>query len=168
MKIALVALMLAAVVAAPAQAFDQRAADAHAADRAQIQQLVDRFKMAIIKRDGADMKAMFLPGSSWLQGLDRTSLATVRKKKPDAPQFGPGNYEKFASFVGTSPTPIEETFDNIRIETDGAIGMVWFDYTFLDNGKPTNHGNETWQVVHTDDGWKISAMLYSVILDDKH
>lgn len=165
MKIALPVFFAAVALTGPLHAGE--AANAHAADRAQIQQLVDRFKTAIIAHDGTAMNAMFLPGGSWHQGLDKASLAKVREREPGARQFMPGGYEKFAKFVGTSPRPIEETFDNIHIETDGTIGIVWFDYTFLDSGKPTNHGSETWQVVHTDEGWKISAMLYSVSLDDK-
>lgn len=165
MKFVLSALLLATSLAAPLHA-ENTATDAHAADRAQIQQLVERFKGAILARDGEAMHAMFLPGGSWLQGMDKKSLARVRAKKPDARQFAPGNYEQFAKFVGTAPKAIEETFDNVRIETDGIIGTVYFDYQFLAEGKLLNHGVETWQLVHTDNGWKISAMLYSVILDD--
>ncbi|ULU23182.1 nuclear transport factor 2 family protein [Dyella terrae] len=112
------------------------------------------------------MRGMFLPGGSWFQGLGETSLAAVRAKKPEAWRFNSGSYEKFAKFVGTSPAAIEETFDNVRIETDGTVGTVCFDYRFIADGKQTNHGMETWQVVRESDGWKISAMLYSVIMDD--
>jgi hypothetical protein len=100
--------------------------------------------------------------------LDKTSLTKVQAKQPKAPQFSPGSYEDFAKFIGTSAKPVEETFDDVRIETDGTVGMVYFNYRFLMDGVVMNHGVETWQLVHTDDGWKISAMLYSAILDDKH
>ena len=144
----------------------EHAVGSHAADSSQIQQLVERFKGAIRAKDGETMHSLFLPGGSWLQGLDKASLAKVRTREPKARQFIPGNYEQFAKFVGSSPKPIEETFDNVRIETDGVVGTVYFDYRFLADGKVTNHGAETWQLVNTDDGWKISAMLFSVVLDD--
>lgn len=157
------ALLVAASLATPLHA-----ADTSSADRAQIQQLIERFKAAIIAKDGQAMRAMFLPGGSWLQGFDKPSLAKVQTKKPGTPQFKPGNYEQFATFVGTAPKSIEETFDNVHIQSDGTVGIVYFDYRFLIEGKSSNHGAETWQLVHTDDGWKISAMLYSVVLDDMH
>lgn len=164
MKFILSALLLVALpLAAPLHA---KNADAHAVDRIQIQQLVERFKGAIVAKDGQAMRGMFLPGGSWLMAMDKAALAKVRLKKPDAPQFAPDNYENFAKFVGNAPKPIEETFDDVHIETDGIVGTVYFDYRFLVEGKSTNHGTETWQLVHTDDGWKISAMLYSVTLDD--
>lgn len=159
------ALLLAVSLVAPLHA-KEAASDAAADNHAQIQQLAERFRQAIIAKDGAALRSMFLPGGSWLQGLDKASLALVRTKQPHAGQFEPGNYQQFATFVAAAPKPIEETFDNVRIDTDGTVGSVYFDYRFLQDGKLLNHGVETWQVVRTDDGWKISAMLYSVILDD--
>ncbi|GLQ95552.1 nuclear transport factor 2 family protein [Dyella acidisoli] len=169
MKPVLPALMLAIMLAVPLHAW-AATSDTHAEDQAQIQQLINRFKSAIVAKDGEAMRSMFMPGGSWLQGLDNGSLATVRTKKPEAKQFAPGSYEQFAHFIETAPKDkaIEETFDNLHIETDGTVGTVYFDYRFLVNGKPTNHGVETWQLAHTEEGWKISTMLYSVILDDIH
>lgn len=168
MKPVLSALMIATALVVSPHAWS--AAGDHAEGQAQIQQLIGHFKSAIIGKDGNAMRGMFLPGGSWLQGLDRASLATVRTKKPDAKQFTPGSYEQFAHFIETAPKDkaIEETFDHVRIDTDGTVGTVYFDYRFLVNGKPTNHGVETWQLVNTPEGWKIGAMLYSVVLDDTH
>jgi hypothetical protein len=167
MKLVLPTLLLGSLLATSLHA-GEATNPAEVDTQTDIQKLVTRFKEAILAKDGESMHALFLPGGSWLQGLDKHSLAKVRAKKPDARQFGAGNYEQFAKFVGSSPKAIEETFDNVRIESDGTVGTVYFDYQFLQEGKPLNHGVETWQIVHTDDGWKISAMLYSVILDDIH
>jgi hypothetical protein len=167
MKPAFLALSLATLFAMPMYA-KADTADAHATDTAQIQQLIEQFKDAIREKNSQAMHDLFQPGGSWLQGLDQTSLAAVRAKKPGVKQFAPDNYEHFAKFIGTAPKPVEEIFDNVRIQTDGTVGTVYFDYRFLDGGKQTNHGVETWQLVHTEQGWKISAMLYSVILDDFH
>ena len=146
---ALALCLIAAVVPAHAK---EAAADAKAASRAQIQQVVDQFKAAIKAHDGEGIRKLFLPGSSWLQGLDEASWGKVKGKKPEARQFMPGDYQKFSQFVAAATKPVEETFDNVRIETDGTIGTVYFDYTFLDAGKLTNHGNETWQLVRTPEG----------------
>ena len=161
MKFPLLAFLLLAVVA-PTHAADV------APSRPQIEQLVEQFKAAIKAHDGEGLGKLFLPGGSWLHTLDDASWAKVKSREPNARQVTPGDYQKFVQFVGKATKPIEETFDNVRIETDGTIGTVYFDYAFLESGKPTNHGAETWQLVRTPDGWKISAMLYSVVLDDRH
>jgi len=138
------------------------------AAKAEINQLVDTFKAAVIAKDGAKLGTLFVAeNSSWFSAMDSASLERTRAKKPDAKRVRaePDAYKGFTTFVGGTTHTIEETFDNVRIDTDGIVGSVYFDYVFLLDGKPTNHGNETWQVVRTDEGWKINAMLYSVILD---
>lgn len=167
MKFLLSVLLLTTVFSVALHANDAPA-DTHAADRAQIQQLIEHFKGAILAKNGSAMHDMFMPGASWLMGFDKASLAKIRIKKPEAKQFVPDNYEQFAKFVGSTTKPIEEVFDNVQIQTDGTVGVVYFDYRFLVEGKITNHGVETWQLIHTNEGWKISAMLYSVTLDDTH
>lgn len=142
------------------------AAEGSAAPREDIAHLVERFRQAILAKDGDALRGMFLPGAPWWQVTDPATLAAIRLKKPTAPAIAPGSYEQFASFVARANQPVEETFDHVRVDTDGIIGTVHFDYRFVMGGKVTNHGTETWQVMHTDEGWKINAMLYSVIVDD--
>jgi hypothetical protein len=57
---------------------------------------------------------------------------------------------------------VEERFHNVRIETNGAVASVYFDFDFLVDGKVTNRGSEAWQMVRDEQGWKIGAMLYSM------
>ncbi len=75
------------------------------------------------------------------------------------------HFKTFCDFVGKTDKRIEEKFSNVRINTNGTVAMVYFNYVFLINGIPSNHGDETWQLVRTEAGWKISSMLYSVTLD---
>jgi hypothetical protein len=143
---------------------------AHASDKAsnEINQLVETFKASIIAKDGKKLESLFLPeNSSWYWAYDQATFDAQRAKKPATARYvhEADSYKTFTQFVGSTKHAVEEKFSNVRIQTDGAVGSVYFDYVFLLDGKPTNHGNETWQVIRTDNGWKISAMLYSVILD---
>ena len=165
MKLALSALVFCISLAMPLHAMD-KSVDAPSSARAELLDLVTRFRHAILVKDSDAMRGMFLSGGSGFRVLNPTSLAALRAKNPEARQFTPWSYEEFAKFLGTSSVKLEETFDNVRMETDGTVGMVWFDYLVIKDGKQTNHGVETWQVVRESDGWKISAMLFSVILDD--
>ena len=155
-------------LAVPLHAMDQpvRAAaapaDTNAAARAELGRLVEAFKHAMLVKDGGAIRGMFLPGGSWFRVLDPAALAAARTKNPEAKQLSPGSYEDLAKFLTTTQAAIEETFEKVHIETDGTVGMVWFDYRFISDGKQDHHGVETWQVVRGSDGWKISAMLYSV------
>jgi hypothetical protein len=129
----------------------------------QIEQLVGQFQEYVIARDGKALAALFLPANnSWLTVLSEETYADVLKKRPDARRTMPSTYQQFVDFVGASKNPIEEKFSNVQIATNGSIASVYFDFDFIDNGRVANRGSESWHLVHTDDGWKISSMIYSI------
>lgn len=141
------------------------AADApkHDADVAAINKVVEQFKAAIIAHDGKTLDSLFLQGhDSWLEVPDNKTFADIKSRHPDAPKWKADSKRKFVDFVQTSTESVEERFYNVRIDTNGAVGSVYFDFDFLSDGKVTNRGSETWQMVRDEDGWKIAAMLYSI------
>lgn len=146
-------LALLAFAATPALAADSPKAD--------IQAVVGQFQAALKTHDAKTLAALFTPECSWVEALGAESLVKVRTKKPDAGPYHTSTPAKFVEFVGSSKQPLEERFHDVRIETDGTVGIVYFDFEFLLEGKVQNRGAETWQMVRTADGWKIAAMLYS-------
>lgn len=132
--------------------------------QADIQKVVDTFQTSLKAHDAKTLGSLFVAdGKGWYTALGEASLNKIRKEHPgkDVPRYKPGSWQEFTDFVGKAKGPIEERFHNVRIQTDGAIGTVYFDFDFLMDGKVQNHGAETWQMLRTDDGWKIVAMLYS-------
>jgi len=159
MRAFLPAVLIAACLAAPVQAAD----NPHTADVAAINKVVDQFKAAIIARDGKTLGSLFLQDhDSWLTVADDKTWAEVKSRHPEARKVFAGSRRQFVEFVQASQKPVEERFYNVRIDTNGAVGSVWFDFDFLEDGKVTNRGSETWQMVRDEDGWKIGAMLYSM------
>lgn len=160
MKKQLLSVVLLAGLAFTAQG---RAAEP---DQAQIEQVIERFKAAIIAHDQKGLEALFVPeGGAWFEVLGEEAFRRIKARKPDLSRVHPDSYRHFAAFVAGAKQPIEEKFENVRIHTDGAIASVYFDYVFLADGKRNNVGSETWQLVHTNDGWRISAMAYSSYTD---
>ena len=156
-------LLLAAAAAAcfctPVHAADS----GPAADVAGIRQVVQQFQAAIIAHDGKTLGSLFLQDhDSWLSVADEQTWAAVKARNPAARKILPDSWKKFAEFVQTAPKPVEERFYNVRIDTNGAVASVWFDFDFLVDGKVTNRGSESWQMVLAEDGWKISSMLFSI------
>ena len=156
-------LLLVAATAAcfsmPAQAADS----GPAADVAGIRQVVEKFQAAIIAHDGKTLGGLFLQDhDSWLSVLDDATYADVKKRHPEARKVMRSTWKEFADDIQKGTKPVEERFYNVRIDTNGAVGSVYFDFDFVSDGKVTNRGSETWQMVRAEDGWKISSMLYSV------
>jgi hypothetical protein len=153
-----------ALLAGPAHA----AADTIASEAAknQIKLVIDAFQSAIIKKDKAALSALFLPANnSWIAVPTEETYRVVQAKHPKARRFMPGSYTGFVDLVAASPERMEEKFSNVKIETDGAVASVYFDFVFLSNGRQQNRGSETWQLINTGSGWKINALVYSINVD---
>lgn len=174
MRVLLSYIVLAACLAGPAHAADRPAADTRtpkvatkvganaAADVAAIHAVVEQFKAAIIARDGKALGKLFLQShNSWLSVASEAEWAKAKARNPQAPKVFPSSWKEFADFVQTADKPVEERFYNVRIDTNGTVASVWFDFDFLIDGKVNNRGSESWQMVRAEDGWKISSMLYS-------
>lgn len=130
--------------------------------KAQVQQVVDRFQTSLKAKDTKALGDLFLPeGKAWITTLGEPSFSKVKAKHPEVTRYKAGSLQEFTDFVGKAKGSVEERFHNVRIETDGSVASVYFDFEFLMDGVVGNHGAETWQLVRTDNGWKIAAMLYS-------
>jgi hypothetical protein len=130
--------------------------------RAQIQRVVEVFRTSIIAEDKSTLGNLFMPtGGSWIKEMDDAMYQQLKAKQPSVAKLKPGTYQDFVDFLGASQQRLEEKFSNVRINTDGAVASVYFDYVFLRDDKETNRGTETWQLVNTGDGWKINAVIYS-------
>jgi hypothetical protein len=133
---------------------------------AQIQEVVESFRTAIIEKDKPRFLALFhgmaIP---WLAVNEAGSLTKMRQRNPAMPKadpIGTPGPEQFIDFVVQAPMPIEEKFSNVRITNDGMIASVFFDYSFHQGDYKSNWGTEAWHLVNTDHGWKINSVIYSV------
>jgi hypothetical protein len=165
MRLFATALALAVTLCLGGLGGPARAAEAlsHDADVAAIRQVVQQFQSAIVAHDGKLLSSLFLQDhDSWLEVFDDASYARVKAKHPDARKVMRSTWKQFADDMQSASRPVEERFYNVRIDTNGTVASVYFDFDFLSDGKLNNRGSETWQLVHAEDGWKIAAMLYSI------
>ncbi|MBO9715935.1 MAG: nuclear transport factor 2 family protein [Pseudoxanthomonas sp.] len=134
-----------------------------------IRRVVEAFRTSIIDHDRAAFMGLFfsgVPGEvTWQFANDDARMARIRKDKPEARKarhLPEVNHVAFIDAIVASRKTSEEVFSNIDIDTDGEIGSVAFDYEFLSDGKQTNWGREMWQLVRTEDGWKIISVIWSI------
>ncbi|MDQ2972567.1 MAG: nuclear transport factor 2 family protein [Pseudomonadota bacterium] len=136
--------------------------------RQEVQHVIDLFQGSVIGKDKAGLSRLFMPThNSWIIVFAEPSYRAIKAAHPDAPRIQPGDYQDFVNFIAGSPKRMEEKFSNVRIASDGAVASVYFDFVFLVDGIANNRGSETWQMVHTDDGWKINALAYTINLDEE-
>jgi hypothetical protein len=151
-------LFLAACCLGPA-----RADSGPEADRAAIAQVVRQFQAALVAHDGKTLGSLFLQDhDSWLSVLDEPTYTEAKQKHPEVRRVRKSSWREFAAMIQDGKEPVEERFHNVRIDTNGAVASVYFDFDFLSGGKVNNRGAESWQMVRAEDGWKISSMLFSI------
>jgi hypothetical protein len=142
----------------------------HAAPREaavrEIEAVVEAFRTSIIEKDKPRFVALFLHDAVTWQSVDSDAFLRHRRaKNPQArkvevdPKYG---MRSFIDGIVSDEARTEETFRNVKIDTDGDIASVQFDYAFLENGRETNYGREAWQLVDTGEGWKIVAVIWSM------
>lgn len=152
---------MAAANASPALADSPSSVD-HTETRAQIQQLAETFRAAIVAKDGKTLCGLFIANSFWAQVYGDRVYADVKAQDPTSPQIVPGNCRQFADYLGAGKERFEEKFSNLRINGDDTVASLYFDYVFLIDNQVSNSGVETWQLIHTREGWKINSLTYSV------
>ncbi len=163
---ALFAVLFATMLSACAAPSHRPSSDG---DRQAIEQVVEAFRVSIIKKDKEQFMKLFYSDSiPWIGVTTDNSLARINAKQSAAgkeaiPKIrGGGNLTSFIEDIVGNPNPVEETFDNVRIDSDGDVAQVWFDYVFVDNGYKANAGKEAWHMVRTANGWKINSVIWSM------
>jgi hypothetical protein len=165
MKAAVCAVFLAAGLGL---ALPQAArAEEPAVSQKQIEGVIETFRTAIIRKDkDAFLKLFLKPDITWTGVLPDKSIEVLyaTRPKPELPRpkksFNSSPAD-FIDFIVNSPVALEETFSNVRIDTDGEVAQVWFDYSFKAGDYKQNWGKESWQMVRVESGWKIAAVVWS-------
>lgn len=137
-------------------------------DRVQIEQVVETFRTAIVNKDEEAFLKLFLKEDvTWTGVLNDASAERMYANRPRPEMKRPtklstGNPRRFIHSIATDKDRIEETVSNLRIDSDSDVAQVWFDYSFVSGGYKENWGRESWQMVHTAEGWKIAGVVWSV------
>lgn len=62
--------------------------------------------------------------------------------------------------IAADPARIDETFANVRIDSDDAVAA--FDFLFLREGSVINAGREYWLMARVEHGWCIAGAVWPV------
>ena len=155
-------LSLSLFAAAPQSAFAENPAES----RQKIEAVIEAFKKAMVDKDRDGFLRLFLREDiTWVGVYTDASVARYRASLKDPKEASPKTSgctpRKFIDNIIRAPEARTETFDNVRIDTDGEMAQVLFDYSFMVGDYRNNWGKESWQLVRTENGWKIAAVIWS-------
>ena len=159
--LALLPMALAAQTPVPSAAQTGTAND-HRTDEAAIEEVMKVYHAAVLAHDGTKLSGLFLADANlWLNVLTDSAYARAQAKSPTAQKIRISSYQDFAKLVSTTPKSFDPEHNNVAIHADGTIAAVYFDFVFNVDGKVTNRGSETWQLVKAADGWRVASIVYS-------
>jgi hypothetical protein len=133
----------------------------------EIERVIETFRTSLINKDkDAFMKLFLKEDITWSGVTTDASIEMLYANRPKPEMTRPKKFftsspRKFIEMVAGDPAPAEETFSNVRIDTDGEVAQVWFDYTFMEGSYRSNWGKESWHLVRTESGWKIASVVWS-------
>lgn len=136
----------------------------------QIEEIVETFRTAIINKDKDSFMKLFLRDNiTWSATFTDASMARSHARarakdpsRPPPPKNFSSNPREFIEDIASDPVHLEETFSNVRIDTDGEVAQVWFDYSFMVGNYKQNWGKEAWHLLRTEGGWKIASVVWSM------
>jgi len=142
------AMIFAAVLAVTATLHAQPAATEHAAVLKTVQAFFDT------------MNARDVEGARHvLQPQGRFHALRMRDGKPDVHAFA---NEEYLADLQASKQTMRERIWNPDVHIHGLIATVAAPYDFWIDGKQSHCGTDVFDLVKTEDGWKIAGGVYTV------
>lgn len=125
-------------------------------DVAALHTLWNNYQQAITKKDTTALLGMYVSGEApVLGGIAPKSYAVISAaNKQPVPRTLPSTAKE--EVTGEVRLPPDQT-ENLDIHSDGEVGSVSWDYK-----AKIGHGRIIWTTVHTNDGWKIASVVYSI------
>jgi hypothetical protein len=131
---------------------------------AQIRDVVESFRVSILNKDKEIFSSLFYSEDiPFVAVFSDEMLKQVRMEKPNYPATV--NFGKFGSPVDrmiSNEQNLEEKISNVKVQTDGYLGSVHFDYTDHVDGNRRAWGTESWSMVKVDKSWKITSVTFTV------
>lgn len=145
----LILLLLGTALRSPAPAVAQ--APAADADEAAVVAAVEAFLDALNAKDGLRLAATLAPGAVFHSAAEnpRTGPITVRTA------------EEFVDFVAQSPNELHERIRDPEVRIRGRIATLWAPYEFWVDGAFSHCGIDAFNLVETEEGWRISSAVYT-------
>lgn len=118
-------------------------------------------------------KAVKTVVNRFFEGMEKHDTAMLRSTCTDDPVFQTymadkegkmmvytENFGDFVSFVGTpSKDKYKEEIEFEDVHVEKSLASAWTPYIFYVNGKISHCGTNSFQLVKTDDGWKIQYII---------
>ena len=139
----------------------------NSSDKIKLNELIVEFEQSIVEKDSTRFMQIFFDDQVPFVGImsEETEMS-IKKDYPDFEGIAVSNCKNFITDICKASKKQVEKFYDIKIDTDGSIGSVSFDYSFISGTKMIQWGNEKWNLVKTNNEWLITDVIYSIHFPD--
>ncbi len=136
-------------------------------EKAEIENVIQLFKESIVKKDSTTFFSLFHENPVIWIGLvkNKSQQKRLEKNPLNKKNYFKDTYENFFKYIMEKGTK-EEKFELIKIVNDDVIASVTFDYSFYEDNKMSNWGNEYWHLIKARGKWKIVSVIYSIEISE--
>ena len=129
-----------------------------------LKKVIEVFKSALIEKDYSKLNSIFYSENvPFIVVFSDEMLAQKRKERPKYPSSI--DFSKFGSSVKkliSAKEHREEKIWNVKININGKLASIHFDYSDHINHKKRSFGKESWSLVKEEENWKIVSVTYTV------
>lgn len=132
-----------------------------------LNKLVKDFEQSILGKDSVKFKELFFDEKVPFVGI--MSKQTENSIKKDYPEFegvSVSNSTKFIAEIVKADKPQIERIVDVKIDTDGSIASISFDYSYYSGERMIQWGHEKWNLVNLTNEWLITDVIYSIHFPD--
>ncbi|MEC4048505.1 nuclear transport factor 2 family protein [Flavobacterium sp. SUN046] len=136
-------------------------------DKDEINKKVKLFMDCIIKKDTVQFYSLFNSEPTVFKGVfkEKSQKDGVRKNPSKFISFISTSYKDFYSSISDNGAN-QEKFNNIKIDEDGYVASLSFDYSFWNMKKKINWGKEIWSMIKVNGKWQITSIIFSLEFED--
>lgn len=131
-------------------------------DKKALYQVIEDFRISIIKHDNADkFYDLFLNDSiAWAAIPTGKTKEEMEKIRPNFKIYS-SNFKQFYKMISSVNIP-EEKFYKIEISVRDEFATISFNYSFNIDSKIVNWGTEYWALLLVEDTWKITSVTWTM------
>ena len=145
MKIGAILLLISLPILAAAQTTEET-------EKTAVIKVVQQFFEAMDHHDTATAKKIVLMDCQ-LYSVQQTKDSIINRMR---------KFTDFLLVVGQTNRSLEEKMWNPTVMIHNQIAIVWAPYDFHLNGQLTHCGIDEFNLVKTNEGWKIAGVMYTV------
>ena len=123
-----------------------------------LEKVIETYQTAIVNWNENEFRKLFFNYSIPWIGVEPNKM-TGTLPSNDGLEYG--SVAGFAKWVATTGKRIEEKMTNIKINSDGYVGNIFYDYEFFIGDKLFSKGSANWSLLKTSQCWKITSKTYS-------